>query len=176
MLYQCPAYYCLTIPDAAALNEALLQGYLRYVEDVSTRRSHEYEGRYENVYIGKDKIPRIEQVLTHAIEAAADILNLESKNLRAGLWFNAMPPGSRTLKHAHDDDDELLSAVYYVSVPADSGHLILHNRNFSTHVTPAPGMFVFFPPDVPHEVTENRSDKVRMSLGINIGPACRVAD
>jgi len=174
MLFQCSPYYSLNIHDAADLNEALLNGYLRHVADVATRRTHQFEGRYENIYIGKDKIPQIDQVLSHAIEAAASILKLKVEMLRGGLWFNAMPPGSRTLRHAHDDDDELLSAVYYVSVPDESGHLILHSGNFSTHVAPVAGMFVFFPPDIQHEVTENRSNEMRLSLGINIGSVNRV--
>lgn len=170
MLCPCPAYFSLQLSNAAALNQALLNGYHQYVQDSATRRSHEYEGRYENIYIGKDKVPQIDVVLNHAREAAASILKMGMDELRAGLWFNAMPPGSRTLKHAHDDDDELLSAVYYVQVPENAGHLILHSANFSTHVTPQAGMFVFFSPDVQHEVTENNSSEMRLSLGINIGP------
>ena len=174
MLFQTPPFYSLMIPNAAELNQALMSGYLGHVEDNATRRTHQYEGRYENIYIGHDRIPEIDQVLRHAMAAAAGILKLNVDVLRAGLWFNAMPPGSRTLKHAHDDDDELLSAVYYVSVPAESGHLILYSGSFSTHVTPAAGMFVFFPPDIQHEVTENRSNEMRLSLGINIGPVDQV--
>lgn len=174
MLYQCPACYSLQLDNADALNQALLNGYYQYAQDAATRRSHQYEGRYENIYIGKDRVPQIEVVLNHAREAAAGILQLKKEELRAGLWFNAMPPGSRTLKHAHDDDDELLSAVYYVRVPDNAGHLILYAGSFSTHVTPQAGMFVFFPPDVQHEVTENGSHEMRLSLGINIGPVNRV--
>jgi uncharacterized RmlC-like cupin family protein len=174
MLFQPPRYYSLIIPNPVDLNQALMSGYLRHVEDGSTRRTHQLEGRYENIYIGRDKIPQLGQVLSRAIDSAAIILKQNINVLRGGLWFNAMPPGSRTLKHAHDDDDELLSAVYYVSVPDDSGHLILHSGNFSTHVAPVAGMFVFFPPDIQHEVTENRSNEMRLSLGINIGPVNRV--
>ncbi|HEX5637861.1 MAG TPA: hypothetical protein VFY78_12280 [Gammaproteobacteria bacterium] len=173
MLYKNPSYYSLMLDNADLLNQALLNGYSQYAQDSATRRSHQYEGRYENIYIGADRIPQIDTVLSHARRAAAEILQVEVETLRAGLWFNAMPPGSRTLKHAHDDDDELLSAVYYVHVPANAGHLILHTANFSTHVAPQAGMFVFFPPDVQHEVTENLGTEMRLSLGINIGPANR---
>lgn len=174
MLYQCPAYYSLQLSNPDALNQALLKGYAQYGADNATRRSHQYEGRFENIYIGMDKIPVIEDVLRHAREAAAQVLKMESDALRAGLWFNAMPPGSRTLKHAHDDDDELLSAVYYVQVPRNSGELILYQSVFTTQVMPQAGVFVFFPPDVQHEVTENCSDEMRLSLGINIGPVNRL--
>jgi uncharacterized RmlC-like cupin family protein len=170
MLTQTPAYYSLQLEQAESLNQALLRGFGLSSADGSARRSHFYQGRYENVYIGSDKIPQIEQVLLQARVAAASILQMDVDMLKAGLWFNAMPPGSKTLKHAHDDDDELLSAVYYVTVPENSGHLVLYAGVFSTHVMPQPGMFVFFPPSVQHEVTENCSAELRLSLGINIGP------
>lgn len=81
-----------------------------------------------------------------------------------------MNPGDKTTLHQHDDDDELLSAVYYIKVPENSGTLILHKTPIKTQVTPQEGMFAFFPPDMPHEVTENMSNSARISLGINIGP------
>jgi len=170
MLKKNPDYYAFKLPGAPALNQALYAGYQCYADADDTRRSHLYEGRYENVYISREKLPEITQVLQHACEAAAQILNVTPDSLKAGLWFNAMPPGSRTLKHAHDDDDELLSAVYYVRVAENSGRLRLYSGNFMTEVTPEAGMFVFFPPDVQHDVTENLSDQIRLSLGINIGP------
>lgn len=170
MLKKNPDYYALYLPDAAALNQALYEGYLHHADADETRRSHFYEGRYENLYISREKLPEIAAILEHACQGAAQILGVDAGTLRAGLWFNAMPPGSRTLKHAHDDDDELLSAVYYVRVAEHSGNLLLYSGNFVTQVTPQEGMFVFFPPDVQHEVTENRSNQTRLSLGINIGP------
>ena len=174
MIEQIPGYYAMHLTRPEALNQALLQGYLRYVDNVSVRRTHFYEGRYENMYIDRDKIPELDNILNHACTAAVDILKLPAAALRAGLWFNAMPAGSRTLRHAHDDDDELLSAVYYVTVPENSGQLLLHTKDFCTHVVPRPGMFVFFPPYVQHEVTENASTDLRLSLGINIGPVTTI--
>ena len=168
-----PHYYCIRLEQPEALNQALLVGYSRHVNDGMSRSTHFYEGRYENVTISADNIPEINQILQQACGAAAEILNANIQTLRAGLWFNAMPPGSKTLKHAHDDDDELLSAVYYVHVPENSGKLLLHSGSFCTQVTPEPGLFVFFPPDVPHEVSENCSTELRLSLGINIGPVDR---
>ena len=81
-----------------------------------------------------------------------------------------MNPGDKTTQHQHDDDDELLSAVYYVQVTDNSGTLQLGKGPILTQVTPQEGLFVFFPPNMPHEVTENLSEQCRVSLGINIGP------
>ena len=41
--------------------------------------------------------------------------------------IHAMDAGQRTTLHHHDENDELLSAVYYIRVPENSGNLILHD-------------------------------------------------
>lgn len=158
------------LDDPADLNQALLQGYQAHKDDPDLRRSHQFEGRYENVYIPEDRIPAVRQVLEAAIAGTRVLLGTHEP-LRAGLWFNAMEPGHRTLMHRHDDDDELMSAVYYVQVPEHSGDLILEQNRRRLQVHPEAGKMVFFPPNLPHEVTLNESQGMRLSLGINIGPA-----
>lgn len=161
---------CWYLPQPDNLNQALLDGYYRHKDEPDLRRSHEFEGRYENIYIPEALIPEIRPVLNTAIAGTRQLLG-ESQPLKAGLWFNAMEPGHRTLMHRHDDDDELMSAVYYVKVPRDSGDLILVQQGEPIRVQPEAGKMVFFPPALPHEVTVNESTEMRLSLGINIGPA-----
>ena len=155
----------------ADMNQALVDGLNRHIDSDATRKSHHFYGRYENIYIDTKQIPQLGEVLKLAKEYAAQILHKPADSLKAGLWFNVMNPGDRTTLHQHDDDDELLSAVYYVSVEKDSAQLLIGKRPIISEVTPAEGMFVFFPPDMPHEVTQNNSSSCRISLGINIGPA-----
>lgn len=152
-------------------NQQLISGLNSYIDEQSTRKSHHFFGRYENIYIDKEKIPALSDILQSAKNYAADILGCHCHELKAGLWFNVMNPGDKTTLHRHDDDDELLSAVYYVQVAENSGKLQLREAPFEIRVTPEAGMFVFFPPDMPHEVSENLSKTCRISLGINIGPA-----
>jgi len=114
-------------------------------------------------------IPALAPLLARAQAYAADITGIEPTRLRLGFWFNAMRPGEVTLPHTHDDDDEVLSAVYYLCAPAGSGDLILHADGDSTRLTPQPGMWVFFAPDCLHEVARNESNELRLSLGINFG-------
>lgn len=163
--------YLHVLDDSEALNRALVAGVARHAEDPDTRRTHFFQGRYENLYIDQARIPELGQVLDAARAVARRLLGLpDSAPLRCGGWFNRMGPGQVTLPHRHDDDDELLSAVYYVRVPPGSGELILHEAPIHARVEPREGMFVFFPPTVLHEVTENRSTGERLSIGINIGP------
>ena len=169
-LLQHPTFFSAYLDDFENINQALSKGYMDHLNDESIKRSHFFEGRYENIYITQETVKEISIILGAAIEHTANILTTPKDSLKAGLWFNAMEPGNITLAHRHDDDDELLSGAYYIAVPENSGELILSHKNFATHVTPTEGMFVFFPPDIKHEVSRNDSDKTRLSLGINIGP------
>lgn len=163
--------YTATVDDANSINQQLIEGLNAHIDAESTRKSHHFAGRYENIYIGSDKIPALSHILESVKVFAAEILNRPIKELKAGLWFNVMNPGDKTTLHRHDDDDELLSAVYYVKVAENSGTLHIGEKGILAQVTPKAGMFAFFPPHMPHEVTENLSDQCRISLGINIGPA-----
>lgn len=152
------------------LNKQLMEGLEQHIDNKTTRKSHEFFGRFENIYIDTQQIPQLNEILNSVIDIASEILKRPTDKLKAGLWFNVMNPGDKTTLHRHDDDDELLSAVYYIKVAENSGTLILGKDSVLTTVTPQEGMFVFFPPNMPHEVTENLSLQSRVSLGINIGP------
>jgi len=156
--------------DYENINSQIVQGLNTYINEESTRKSHHFFGRYENIYIDSDKIPALSFITEAAISQSAKILSCNASQLKAGFWFNVMNPGDKTTLHRHDDYDELLSAVYYVQVATNSGILHLKKRPVDIQVTPEQGMFVFFSPTMPHEVSENLSQQCRISLGINIGP------
>lgn len=157
-------------PDAAGLNLQILSELDRLIDSPAVRRSHFFHGRFENLYIPLDHIPLVGEVLRFARQAAAEELSCAADELRAGFWFNLMPPGAVTSLHSHEEDDEVRSAVYYISVPDDSGDLILRPDSGEIRITPGEGRLVLFPPSLPHEVAENRSSRTRLSIGINIGP------
>ena len=152
-------------PDV--LNNALLQGFLKHQHDPDLKRTHLFGGRYENIYLTSRQIPELGDLLDEACDHASRILHID--DLQAGCWFNFMPGGSVTSVHSHDDYDELMSAVYYVSVPENSGNLIIHEGDKRYVIYPQEGMFVFFAPDVVHEVSRNMSSEDRLSIAINFG-------
>ncbi len=116
----------------------------------------------------------MELISNVATRLAADALGMEPSDLKLGWWFNLMQSNQRTLPHRHDDDDELLSAVYYVRVPPRSGNLVLHQAGTTTEVMPVEGNFIFFRPQALHEVTRNLSKHSRLSIGMNFGPRVSV--
>ena len=158
------------MPDGEALNRQIMAGYRQLRGQDFVRRSHCFNGRYENLYFERTLIPALAQVLAHA-EIYAQSLLPQAHPLRSGFWVNDMGPGESTTEHNHDDYDELLSGVYYVQVPPNSGELVIVDPHRHTRVMPQAGMFIFFAPSVVHSVSENRSGERRISIGMNFGPA-----
>jgi hypothetical protein len=157
--------------DALAINQRIVSSYNLLREEDWLRRSHFFGGRYENLYLDHDRIPELKQILEQASIYASILLGKAESSLKRGFWLNEMHPGQSTSKHDHDEDDELLSAVYYIHVPEQSGQLIIHDKHSRTEVDPVPGMFVFFGPTVMHSVSANQSGEKRLSMAMNFGPA-----
>jgi hypothetical protein len=157
-------------PDAKALNGPLAAAFEQLGEADFSRRSHFIEGRFENLYLGRDRLPGLDSLLAFAADAGAERLGPDCPPLRCGFWLNAMPPGSSTSRHSHAENDELLSGVYYVTAPADSGDLCFQDGPFGIRVTPAPGLLLLFPPELVHWVEPHRGDGLRLSVAFNLGP------
>lgn len=156
------------LPGAEALNRQILQDFLLHEHDEDISRTHYIQGRFENIYLDSQRVPALGSVIEQACLAARDFLALPYP-LQAGYWFNAMYPGHTTGVHSHDDDDECLSGVYYVTAPEHSGNLILHTAEGLFTLAPKAGRLLFFPPEMPHEVSVNQSQSFRLSIGMNFG-------
>jgi len=157
--------------DCESLNAALRARIESLPESDIVRRHHYLGGRYENLYVALESIPKIRVILDLATAQAAHILNLPKKDLRMGWWLNVMRPGETTFAHTHDEDDEILAGAYYIDVPPHSGKLVLIDGARREEVQPRAGMYIFFAPNTVHEVTRNESGQARVSVGFNIGPA-----
>ncbi len=161
----------LTLEDPDQLNASL---YARFMELSGTdrvRQSHHFKGRFENIYIEEADIPDIVTVLDVFKQQAGQLLGISADTLKAGFWFNAMGAGHLTAPHHHDENDELLSAVYYIRVLENSGDLILHDDGRKIRIHPQEGKLVMFAPKVVHEVTTNHGSGLRLSVAMNVGPA-----
>jgi len=159
------------LPDATALNACLYARYLALCAAGRIAQTHHVGGRFENTYVALADIPEIAMVLDVFRQQAGRWLGMPAESLRAGFWFNAMEHGQRTSLHHHDENDELLSAAYYIRVPERSGELVLYAGDARITVRPQAGKLVMFAPAVLHEVTASRSRALRLSVGMNVGPA-----
>jgi len=157
------------LEDFDSLNQSILKAYNREAQGQFSRHSHLELGRYENTYIDISVIPEFQPLADAVKEIAKDLL--QQSKLKMGFWFNAMQPGDKTARHNHDEEDELLSCVYYITAPQHSGDLLLFNRDETLRVTPEAGKLVLFSPKLAHAVEENRSDQQRLSVAFNFGLA-----
>jgi len=151
------------------LNKTIVKKYQNLNDGDFKEKTHLFNGRYENIYLELNKLPELETVFQQAMDNAASILNVKKEQLTAGFWLNAMNPADVTTAHTHDDDDELLSCVYYVVVPDKSGDLIIHDNKKKDSITPKEGEFIFFLPSTLHEVSKNESEYIRLSIAFNFG-------
>ena len=151
------------------VNPDIVERFESLSENDFKEKTHLFHGRYENLYIETNKIPALELIMATAMEHAAEILKINKEKLQFGFWLNSMKPGDVTTAHSHDDDDELLSCVYYVKVPENSGNLIITKNKQKEIIKPEEGTFVFFSPATLHEVSRNESDESRLSIAFNFG-------
>lgn len=106
-------------------------------------------------------------------------------------WINLFEPGAQEAQHTHDGS--LLSCSYYVEAPQDCGCIVFPDpigerrsyREFTQTagsslltrreiaVEPQPGRLVMFESWLPHAVQCNKSDKVRISIAINLRQAAK---
>jgi hypothetical protein len=162
-------YTCVFSQTCFEMNKTVLEKFELLTDADFKEKSHLFNGRYENLYLEINKIPELEKVIQLAQENAANILKVEKEKLASGFWLNLMEPGHVTTAHTHDDDEELLSCVYYIKVPENSGDLIITANNEKTAIKPEEGMFIFFSPNTLHEVSKNESEQSRLSIAFNFG-------
>lgn len=167
-LFSLPGLHCARLADAPAINRAILARFEAVRTLPELRRTHLIAGRYENLYLPETILPEIRPVVRDALGHARGLLG--TPDLQLGFWLNAMDPGDSTSRHTHDNDDELLVGVYYVSAPPGSGDLVLIQQDVELRLRPEAGLFAFFSPHLPHEVEPNLSEQMRLSVAFNFGP------
>lgn len=146
-------------------NTRLLKQYIAAKDRSGVRKTHYFGGRFENVYLEDEQIPLLAELKMDARTYAQTLLGRPIKKM--GCWFNAMEPGHSTTLHSHDEDDEQLSGVYYIYVPENSGDLIVHTPEQAISHSPRAGQWVFFTPQTPHQVEQNLSGEIRLSIAFN---------
>ncbi|MDJ0834632.1 MAG: 2OG-Fe(II) oxygenase [Gammaproteobacteria bacterium] len=165
----------LYIERNSDLTAVELQAIDRYLHDLLAadsdhlRTTHYFHGRYENIYLDQVESTELARLLDESRQLAAELIEVDPAELSIGFWFNLMQPGQITDWHTHDDLDELVSGVVYLTVPEVSGKLVLKDDTGQVEVEPTTGQFVFFAPQTPHAVGENKSSLHRLSIGMNFG-------
>ncbi len=105
-------------------------------------------------------------------------------------WVNFNRPGDSNPRHDHTDHVILYSGVYYLKVPPNSGRILFSDPRGLTinsmadaryygyepdiSIDPEPGMVVYFPSWLEHEVEKNEGNSERVSIAFNIVSACEI--
>lgn len=161
-------YHSFFCDECLSVHENIVSCFSKLTEKDYQQQTHFFHGRFENIYFEDSKIPDLKIILHRAVQYSKQVLN-NDRELKYSFWFNVMKPGDITTAHTHDDDDELLSGVYYLKVPENSGDLIIGQGKEKEIITPKEGLFIFFKPDVLHEVSVNKSNESRISVAFNFG-------
>tara|TARA_B100000700_G_C15032696_1_gene851314 strand:- start:638 stop:1204 length:567 start_codon:yes stop_codon:yes gene_type:complete len=99
-------------------------------------------------------------------------------------WVNINPKDAYNMRHTHTNGLVLLSGVYYVKVPENSGSIVFHdprgpilhsmadqryyNQASYSAIIPEEDKIFYFPSWLEHEVDVNNSDEERISISFNI--------
>ena len=165
-IYQKPLYISF-LPDYDKVNSQLLKAFFREKNGPFSRHSHFELNRFENIYIQESVLPEIEPLKLHILTEAKKIL--KKNNLKYGFWFNEMNNGDLTVRHNHEEKNELLSCVYYLQIASNCGDLLIYYDDAIERIKPEEGKIIFFRPSLHHEVEENKSKKSRISIAFNFG-------
>jgi hypothetical protein len=135
--------------------------------------------------------PHLSSLKTKILKIASDVVLKEIQeaqelNLKLEYsmgWVNVIGKGEGIEAHSHNDCS--LVATYYIKAPENCGDfVILNTKNIidkdgkflynnkseleHIHIKPVEGKLVMFPAYAMHEVQENRSDELRISLSTDI--------
>jgi len=155
--------------QAAIINPQLIAEFQAALNQPDSRKSHFFNGRYENLYIKEQHLASLQPLKQWLLPLVEQITQQAEHQLKYGFWFNRMAASHSTTRHDHLHDDEQLSAVYYISVPKNSGNLLLYTGKTPLSITPKAGLCVLFKPHIEHEVSINNSSEERLSIAFNFG-------
>ena len=159
----------ITDKKCQSINSQLAENILNLTDEQIVRKTHFFAGRYENIYVDVNTFSELKTLVERAKQLAAEVLERDIDTLKIGFWINIMQQGHTTSLHCHEDADELLSGVYYVMAPENSGQFIYHLDGEKHSLAPEEGSFLFFSPSLLHEVTEHLSEQPRISIAFNVG-------
>ena len=148
------------------------------------RKSHVFSFLEEEGY----GIARLKTLVASAVRSVGEDQKwpMDRLNITLSGRSQVLLPGQSDSPHNHASS---LVGVYYVDVPENSGDILLQDTrgfvNFlwqdshitpenqkstrvSHRITPKPNTLILFPHYVVHSVETNRSDKIRISIALNI--------
>ena len=186
--------WAVQFDDFEPVNEALRRELETVDWDALEREAREKFGPNhtfaEDRFVTLEQVPSFATILEQFIEHCRQIVEglkweVAGKELvLTGFWAHPTPPGERTDAHQHSP--ALLSGVYYVDIPPDSGNIVFIDDHPHAMYQPTlppgvenylggqlleieakEGLMLIFPSWMNHKVLTNNSDRPRLSLSFN---------
>lgn len=133
--------------------------------------------------------PHIEH-MKKAVDRIFDLYGMEKKCNEVGYWFNINNKDSYNKAHKHNNS--VISAVWYIKVPPNSGEIVFersddevidwlafanggnpekitHHSNYAWGEVPQEGSCLLFPSWIRHRVEPNNTNEDRISIAFNFG-------
>jgi uncharacterized protein (TIGR02466 family) len=181
-----PSLIWSIVTDNREATNAQLFTFISKLRKANKSVSNSNQGGWQSDFIQLDKIPLFQTALISAINEVSKSINIKpDAQIRLnGCWVNVNPTGARNQLHTHPDS--MISGVYYLKVPKNSGRIVLLDprpqahcismpisryteaTSPSYHHQPQEGEFVLFPSWLPHFVDANESVEERISVAFNM--------
>jgi uncharacterized protein (TIGR02466 family) len=150
--------------------------YIKAIEDLEKTQSSVKKSNFGGYQTHDDlHITPIFRELVSSLEKIASKC-LDHKAKITEMWGNVNYKYCYNATHSHGG---ILSGVFYLKVPKNSGRLILRNpavrsdghflKNPDYSITPENFALIFFPSWLEHYVEQNLSDEKRISVSFNFG-------
>jgi len=166
-----PIQQQLQVPDG--LIEQVCQGVLQSWQHQPElfNKSHQFMGRYENLYLEAQQCPGLETLIGCIKQQALSFLSpaIEPSRLAFLFWFNLMGQGQQTTWHNHDELDEQLSGVVYLQAAPGSAAFLYRLHDQVQRIQPATGAVLWFNPALDHAVEIHNIETTRLALAFNFG-------
>jgi len=140
--------------------------------------SHKINGRWENKYLSIHHMPQIKSLFHLACKVGKKIIGrpliIPFKEMGLPMdefWFNIAGPGDSTGWHDHKNSS-ILSGVYYLKVPNESGDIHFRKKNdgqvVEWKIRSETGKMILFDSNIEHSVPINKSKHDRVSIAFNL--------
>jgi len=165
--------------------------WLNYTKDIEYERNSVNNADMSKDYYILEKLPDLKSKIQNCVEDfTKNFLKLNDKFNFYFLnsWSNKHHSGDYS--HSHYHGNSLLSGVYYLNTPENSGNIDfvknnLNNNMFSeslvfdykednfintesVRIVPKKGLILLFPSHLQHKVTRNKTNQIRYSIAFNM--------
>ncbi|MNF60074.1 hypothetical protein D3C84_416790 [compost metagenome] len=171
-----------------ACYEPLNRGLLAQIETLMGANAGACKGAAWQSGYALHRKPEFAALVGHIEAAVSDVLAfikvVDAPFRITGCWANALGPGAAHPLHSHPNN--FLSGVYYVQTQEGADTISFHDPRPQTAIIRPPvtalmayntdqvviavsdGSLLIFPAWLPHSVSVNRSDRLRISVSFNV--------